>query len=303
MAKSGLFGGGAAAAPATMSAPDTTAPPAQPSGLGGLFRRGGGGFLPEVGSRAQLDMVQALVQGGMASAQGSNSPLLALLAPMIGGAAANRAQGQFETAEKTREAERMERLMGAMNAGRGGIEDLISIVSSEDTPTGMRGIASSALARALQPPAVGRGGGGGGRRSGGSSRSGYRPATPEEARAYGAEYGQFGPNGRFYPLSGPSGGSSTNDAGVLRQQNEATTIIADAIQTLVDYGMSEEEAAERVAADPIYAPQFRILNIGGAGAPETADPLVDLMAPPPTTAPTQPGAPALEDDNDPLGLR
>lgn len=33
----------------------------------------------------------------------------------------------------------------------------------------------------------------------------YRPATPEEAARYGAAAGQFGPDGRFYPVNPPSG--------------------------------------------------------------------------------------------------
>lgn len=34
---------------------------------------------------------------------------------------------------------------------------------------------------------------------------GFRRATPEEAANYGAEAGQFGPNGRFYPINPPEG--------------------------------------------------------------------------------------------------
>lgn len=34
---------------------------------------------------------------------------------------------------------------------------------------------------------------------------GYRRATPEEAAQYGAAGGQFGPDGRFYPINPPSG--------------------------------------------------------------------------------------------------
>lgn len=34
---------------------------------------------------------------------------------------------------------------------------------------------------------------------------GFRPATAEEAKSYGAAAGQFGPNGRFYPIDPPEG--------------------------------------------------------------------------------------------------
>lgn len=36
---------------------------------------------------------------------------------------------------------------------------------------------------------------------------GFRPASPEEAARYGAAGGQFGPDGRFYPINQPSGTS------------------------------------------------------------------------------------------------
>lgn len=42
----------------------------------------------------------------------------------------------------------------------------------------------------------------------------FRQATPEEASAYGAQGGQFGPDGRFYPINPPSGlGIRTNPDG------------------------------------------------------------------------------------------
>ena len=39
----------------------------------------------------------------------------------------------------------------------------------------------------------------------------FRPATPEEAGGYGAQAGQFGPDGRFYPINPPSGMSIEAD--------------------------------------------------------------------------------------------
>ena len=46
--------------------------------------------------------------------------------------------------------------------------------------------------------------------------SGFRQATPEEASAYGAAAGQFGPDGRFYPVNPPSGISvETNPDGTF----------------------------------------------------------------------------------------
>ncbi len=42
-------------------------------------------------------------------------------------------------------------------------------------------------------------------------KPGFRQATPEEAAAYGAPAGQFGPDGRFYPVNPPSGMSIESD--------------------------------------------------------------------------------------------
>lgn len=38
-----------------------------------------------------------------------------------------------------------------------------------------------------------------------NGQQGFRMATPEEANKYGSPYGQFGPDGRFYPVNPPSG--------------------------------------------------------------------------------------------------
>lgn len=45
-----------------------------------------------------------------------------------------------------------------------------------------------------------------------ANETGFRRATPEEAAAYGAESGQFGPDGRFYPIDVPQGMSLSVDA-------------------------------------------------------------------------------------------
>lgn len=49
-----------------------------------------------------------------------------------------------------------------------------------------------------------------------NGQNGFRQATPEEAQDYGAQAGQFGPDGRFYPINPPSGMSlrTTPDGGV-----------------------------------------------------------------------------------------
>lgn len=44
------------------------------------------------------------------------------------------------------------------------------------------------------------------------NQQGFRQASPEEAAAYGAAAGQFGPDGRFYPINPPSGMSVESDS-------------------------------------------------------------------------------------------
>lgn len=90
----------------------------------------------------------------------------------------------------------------------------------------------------------------------------WRPATPEEAAQYGATAGQFDPTGRFFPVRpNRSSNSTTGEAGLLRQRNEATTILAGAIEAQTLLGSTAEEARAAVAANPIYRAQLEILGV------------------------------------------
>ena len=64
-----------------------------------VFRRGEGGILPERGSQAQYDLVQALLRSGMASSQQSGWPLLALMTPFVSGAIGARTQGLYDAVQ------------------------------------------------------------------------------------------------------------------------------------------------------------------------------------------------------------
>lgn len=89
----------------------------------------------------------------------------------------------------------------------------------------------------------------------------YRPATPEEAAQYGAEAGQIGPDGRFYPSTTKT---DNGEAAKNRQVNEATQTIEGALAGLMTTGLTREEAMAEIARDPIYAPQLRMLGIDPA---------------------------------------
>jgi len=295
--------GGAQPTPSPAPAPAVQAGGQPPIGPMQSIRNALGGFLPEKGSQGQLDMVKMLASGGMQAAQGSNSPLLALLAPMLGAGAMSRAQGSFEDRQGSEQQASINKLMSAMNTGPDGIRDLITLMSDEDTSTGLRSVANTALSRAMAPPVMAGGGSGGGR----VAARQYRNATPEEAASYGAQFGQFAPNGRFYPMSGPSGG----DAGVLRQRNEATGIIQDAIQSYMSQGFSQQEAQSAIAQNPLYKAQYQILGIEPSAMTAASTPtpapepslLEQLMGAGATPTPAQPAAPAPAPANDPLGIR
>lgn len=81
------------------------------------FKRGQGGILPERGSQQQLDLVKMLVASGMQQAQGSGSPLLALLAPLVGGAVSARTQGLYDGQIDDPNSQALETIMGGMPAG------------------------------------------------------------------------------------------------------------------------------------------------------------------------------------------
>lgn len=509
MAKTGLFGGGGGQPPKFSSQP------------GGFFRRGQGGILPERGSRAQLDMVQALLASSMQSSQGSGSPLLAFLAPMIGGAVGARTNGLYKDAQQGRDDSAIDTLMSAMGgparapvlpgsrnpnysamaagggptkaaaamSSGGGDRDLLAKTlmaeAGGEGPMGMLA-AGAVIANRVKSGGYGDGlsgvimkpgqfsawngvtgyaGGEGalnmaqikpsaeayqaadailsgqyqdptggathyynpsvanpkwGQRNGGNwqrignhifgsadgegrtpardaasriasgdfstfsgfgqpqmdrdsmrsliglmtnqevsepirnlagsmlsdamgNRGGmsprdqiglagdmlgleqamgasgpeYRPATPEEAAAYGATAGQIGPDGRFYPTG--RGGTASGEAGVMRQRNEATAIISEAIASLETQGLTREEALAAIARDPIYAPQLQQLGIDpadiarksvmeGAEEQKGGRGLFGWMfgredTPQPAPVPAAPPPPAKEPENDPLGIR
>lgn len=123
MTKSGLFSGGVGMA---------NAPGASQAGQGGidlaaLLSRGQGGILPERGSRDQYEMVQQLLQSSMASAQGSGSPVLAALTPMIGGAVGTRTEGLYKEAQEGRDAAALDGILEAMGGGTQGVTPTMKV--------------------------------------------------------------------------------------------------------------------------------------------------------------------------------
>lgn len=148
MAKSGLMGGQGAQGGGFFPSANG----------GGIFSRGPGGILPERGSQAQMDIVGALMQSAMSGAQNSGSPLLALLAPMIGGAVTSRTQGLYDQGQKDRAATSTQKLLELMgNDPR--VAGVLEIMNDQGAPDHVKSLAASLIAR--------RGGGGKGGAGGG----------------------------------------------------------------------------------------------------------------------------------------
>lgn len=119
------------------------APQAQP---GGMFSRGQGGILPERGSQLQYDMVNSLVQSAMASAGRSNSPLLAALTPLIGGALMSRTTGLRDAARQHAEGSALEGMYGKLTPEQ---QRLYQASNDETLPDFMRADARRRLQAAL----------------------------------------------------------------------------------------------------------------------------------------------------------
>jgi hypothetical protein len=145
---------GATAAATAAAAPGAAnvAPTQQP------FRRQSFGFGPPRGSPEQFEMVQSLVTAAMRSAQGSGSPIVSFLAPLLGSAALGRAASLQGEASQAGISEMGRTLYGRDMSQRE--MDLFGIANNENAPATFRDRARRELERLLAGAA---GGGGGGR--------------------------------------------------------------------------------------------------------------------------------------------
>lgn len=105
----------------------TGTPPFIPTGGGagagldllGILNRGApGSILPERGSQSQYDMVMGALQGAAGSVGQTGSPLLAFLAPMLGGAVGARTQGLYDDVTETQNDAATGTILDAMGQNR-----------------------------------------------------------------------------------------------------------------------------------------------------------------------------------------
>lgn len=175
MAKNGLFGGmfgGGAQPMRPVPRPTPGMAPAAPAAQTWptIFSRGQGGILPERGSQTQYDLVTSLVQSAMQAAPQSGSPLLAALAPMLGGAVLSRVEGMRQMGQDREQ----DQLAGSL-FGRSMTDNerrLAEIMANSDLP----GFFRSEAERRLQAALMGQPTGGTGS-TGGSGSSSPNPAT------------------------------------------------------------------------------------------------------------------------------
>lgn len=96
------------------------------------------------------------------------------------------------------------------------------------------------------------------------SQPGFRQATPEEAAQYGAQAGQFGPDGRFYPINPPSGMS-------LRQTGDGFEFVQGPGAGMATPGAGTVPQGYRMVQDESDPQGYRLEPIpGGPVAQEAA---------------------------------
>lgn len=244
-------------------------------GQGGGF----GGFIPERGTERHVNMIENMAQGGQLAALQSGSPLLAFLAPMMGGAATARAGNLYDERQEAESGAAMKTLVGSMSpAAQKKADGLLAILNNPNVSDEYKSLAKVMLNSAMKP------------KTGNSSGGTWRPATPEEAATYGATTGQIAPNGRFYPSgSGTRGADYTNSA-LLRQKREASEMVNERLTDLTDFeGLDRDAAVSQMMNNPSYSWAMDLLGYGSNA---------DLSAPSLSTPPVNPAG-----NPDPLGIR
>jgi hypothetical protein len=134
-------------------------------GAGGMAApQAGGGFLPGIGSQGQYDMVQQLLASAMSSAQQSNSPAAALLAPIATALIGGRAERKHTDARNAEQGRVLQTVFGGA-ASTPEAQALFEVMNSDATPDFARAAAQKRIEAMIAPKGSGTGRG---RASGGS---------------------------------------------------------------------------------------------------------------------------------------
>lgn len=160
---------------------------------------------PQARSNIDPSLIQNLMAASIRSSQGSGSPLLAALAPIVGGVATARAQA----AEQAQAEQSIDSFIGSFvgESGLAGgdsdrLRELLLTMSNENTPDAVRSLASRMVTQML--PTRRRSSGGGRRRSPSGGSSSGRPRLFGTYSLDGILHGRT-PTGQMVPYLGPDG--------------------------------------------------------------------------------------------------
>lgn len=142
-----------------------------------------GGFFGAPGSQQRYDMTMQMVQNAMAQSQGTNSPLLAFLAPIASAAIGARATKKYEDARAAEATSQTEALLGPV-ASSPKTKAALDVLNDPDAPDYLKSIAATMVKGAVPKASTG---------SGGGSR---RRSTPSAAKT--RIYGEYEVDGMLY---------------------------------------------------------------------------------------------------------
>lgn len=140
------------------ASPMTQPQPASPTA------QGGGGFFGPRGSQQRYDMTMQMISQAMNSAQGTNSPVLAFLAPLASAAIGARATKLRED-EKARNVSAMTESILGPNGMSPRAKSALDVMNNPDAPDYLESIAESMFKAEMKPQQASSGGGGGKQRT------------------------------------------------------------------------------------------------------------------------------------------
>ena len=218
-------------------------------------RAAGGGLFAGLDAKTRYDMVKGFLASAMSSAQSSNSPLLAALAPMAGALIGGRAGASYNASQDASRSETNDALLDSIypGSGQGGAGPRISAPD----PMSPQGIATDAMAaigkstftpgdresfvKAMWPHA---------KRV--SQRTGLDPRIIIAQAAQETGWGKSAPNNNFFGIKshGQSGGATMSTQEYLG--GGGPTTVQDSFRTYDGMGQSADDYGTFLQQNPRY---------------------------------------------------
>jgi len=175
----------------------------KPIGIGGIGPKSqpapapaGGGWMGGRGSPARYDMTMQMLKSAMGAAQGTTSPLLALLAPIATSLIGARATKLYDDRRAADASAMTESLLGPA-AATPQARAALDVLNNPDAPDYLKGIASTMIKQATMPT-----------RTSAPRRSSGAPAAKKAPRLYGQPFqdangvwGKLDGQGNFWPIA------------------------------------------------------------------------------------------------------